>query len=265
MEGIQLENGYTRIANAILEALAKWKFSDYEMRIIWVILRKTYGFHKKDDWISLSQFVKATGIQRPHVCRSLRLLINQRIVTKGGTKYCPLYRFHKDYKDWCVLPKGARSHHITKGGTKVLPKGAIGVVPKGAHTKETITKENTIVSSKADTSPNMKLLNENQHSDEWETVLDIDTGKPVQKILKEVDPNVASAMWQMITWAVKEKRQNILFPNLGKQFKALKILRLMGIQPCQIQERWAELQEDSFYQKAGIDFMSLVKSFERKI
>lgn len=119
----------------------KRHLSSYEWRCLLFVLRKTYGWNKKEDWISLSQFVEATEIQRPHVCRALKMLSKQNIITKGGTITQPLYSFQKYSSKWTALPKGARSHHITKGGNEVLPKGVIGVVPKGAHTKETITKE----------------------------------------------------------------------------------------------------------------------------
>ena len=142
MASPQLENGYTKIANEILDALIKWRLSPYESSILLVVLRKTYGFNKKEDWISLSQFVKATGIKKPHVCRALRMLIKQKMITKGGTPKKPLYKFQKNFDIWAQLPKGARSHHVTKGGNATLPKGVIQSLPKGAHTKETtITKE----------------------------------------------------------------------------------------------------------------------------
>lgn len=137
----QKENGYTSIATEIVDALVKIKLSGYEYRILFVIFRKTYGWQKKEDWISLSQFVQATNISRPHVCRALRMLIGQNIITKGGTRDQPRYAFQKNYDKWSSLPKGARSHHVTKGGNKVLPKGVIRVVPKGAHTKDIYTKE----------------------------------------------------------------------------------------------------------------------------
>jgi len=89
----------------------------------------------------LSQFVKTTKIKKPHVCRTLKMLIKQNIITKGGTPKQPLYGFQKDSSRWVSLPKGVRSHHVTKGGNKALPKGVIRGVPKGAHTKDTITKE----------------------------------------------------------------------------------------------------------------------------
>ena len=141
MANPQKENGHTEIANEIMEALSRVNLSSYEFRVILFVLRKTYGYAKKEDWISLSQFVLSTGIKRPHVCRALRMLTDQRIITKGGTASKPLYRFEKDFDKWVVLPKGARSHGVTKRGNQVVPKGVIQVVPKGAHTKENITKE----------------------------------------------------------------------------------------------------------------------------
>jgi phage replication O-like protein O len=158
---VQVENGYTRIADELYEALMKWQLSSYEHRVLTFILRKTYGFQKKSDWISLSQFEENTGIQRSHICRALNLLLQQKIITKGGNRNKPMYSIQKNYKLWLKLPKGVRSHHklLPKGvtieaknnqkQTNKLPKGVIqitkggnSVLPKGAHTKDNITKDN---------------------------------------------------------------------------------------------------------------------------
>lgn len=143
MASPQLENGYTRIADELMEALAKWHLSNYEMRVLMFIVRKTYGFGKSKDWISLSQFVDGTGISQPHICRSIRMLINQNLITKGGKKGAPFYMIQKDHEKWQKI--AGRSHHLPKGA---LPKGAIGItkggnqgVPKGAHTIDTLTKD----------------------------------------------------------------------------------------------------------------------------
>jgi len=156
MASPQIEDGYTKIADELMEVLARRHLGNYEWRCLLFIIRKTYGFNKKDDWISLSQFVDATGLQRSHICRSLKMLIQQNIITKGGNASAPRYAFQKDYEKWLLLPKGVRKHspNITKGGTTTLPKGArakggnhgvpkgvIEGVPKGAHTKDTITKD----------------------------------------------------------------------------------------------------------------------------
>lgn len=53
---------YTKIPNALLEKLAKSNFSAQALRVLLVVIRKTYGWGKPDDAISYSQFVEATGM-----------------------------------------------------------------------------------------------------------------------------------------------------------------------------------------------------------
>ncbi|MBA7554707.1 hypothetical protein ES705_47338 [subsurface metagenome] len=64
MANPQRENGHVDIANEIVEALAKTHLSSYESQVLWVIFRKTYGWHKKEDWITNTQISNMTGIKR---------------------------------------------------------------------------------------------------------------------------------------------------------------------------------------------------------
>ena len=52
----QLENGYTKIANELLEAIAAIRIPGEAMQVLLVIIRKTYGYCKKKDAISISLF-----------------------------------------------------------------------------------------------------------------------------------------------------------------------------------------------------------------
>lgn len=158
MASPQTENGYTPIANEILEALARTNFSAYESRILWCIVRKTYGWGQKEDWIAISQMVEATGMHRSHVSRAKKMLLARNIVTEGGNKIS----IQKDYTRWRELPKGVNVHYkLPKGVTKKdVPKGAqtraeggISDVPKGAHTKTTLTKETLTKDSGAPSAP----------------------------------------------------------------------------------------------------------------
>jgi phage replication O-like protein O len=136
MANPQKENGHLDLANELVEQLAQTQLSSYETRILWVIFRKTYSWHKKEDWISLSQFKEATKINHiSHISRALKLLQMRNIITKGGNKY----GFNKDYEKWVNLPKGVNTHHLPKGVID-LPKG-VQNLPKGAYTKETKQKK----------------------------------------------------------------------------------------------------------------------------
>lgn len=76
----QLENGYTRIADELLEALARASLSAREMAIVLAVVRKTYGFQKKSDRISASQISEATGIATKKIGKLLRSLEEKKIL-----------------------------------------------------------------------------------------------------------------------------------------------------------------------------------------
>ena len=74
MSSPQVENGHTRLANEIMEALCRFRIPGVERQVLDAILRKTYGWHKKKDAISLSQFVQMTGISKSHIIHALKSL-----------------------------------------------------------------------------------------------------------------------------------------------------------------------------------------------
>jgi len=86
MENPQTENGFTKIANEILEKLAGTYLSPYEWQVLMFVFRKTYGYCKKSDWISNSQLVGITHIHKAHVSRTLKKLKDRNIVTQTGNK-----------------------------------------------------------------------------------------------------------------------------------------------------------------------------------
>ena len=136
----QLGNGFMQIATEIQDALCKVRIPGEARQVLDVVLRKTYGFHKKEDRIALSQFVKATNLKNSTVCRAIQKLraMNLIIVTKKETDD-NYYSFNKKHKEWRPLPK-----KIT------LPKKIINItqkdnpaLPKMLDTKDTLTKDTT--------------------------------------------------------------------------------------------------------------------------
>ncbi len=107
MANPQTEDGYTRIANEILEALISHRLAGQEFQIVLYIIRKTYGFNKKCDFISMSQIAKATGIKRSLVARILKNLKEKHVigVTQNDNSFVNCLYFSKDYERWKVLHK----------------------------------------------------------------------------------------------------------------------------------------------------------------
>ena len=81
-----LENGYTRIANSIIETLCATRFSGRESQVFFAVVRKTFGFHQSTDWICLEQIVELTGIEKGNVSKTIKSLINRSILLKDGRK-----------------------------------------------------------------------------------------------------------------------------------------------------------------------------------
>jgi len=101
MASPQTENGYTRIANEIMEQLCKMNLGPYQSRVLWFLLRKTYGHQLKADHIPLSQFSAGTGIDRRLVHRALKGLSSKKMtVISRDDNNQPTIGFQKDYTKW---------------------------------------------------------------------------------------------------------------------------------------------------------------------
>jgi phage replication O-like protein O len=138
MNNPQIENGYTKIANEIIEALMRINLSSYQSRLLWAVFRKTYGFNKKEDWLSNSQIVEMTGLRKQHVSRAKKELIERKIVTSTGNKI----QFNKDYSQWCELPKPVAKEKVTDSSNAVTDSGYNSNQYRGTQKKkETYTKE----------------------------------------------------------------------------------------------------------------------------
>lgn len=89
---------FTKIANELLEVLPLVKWTVAERAILDVVIRKTYGYNKKMDWISNSQFVSCTGMYKQHTSTTVRRLLNKKVLCKDGKKI----GIQKDYEQWKV-------------------------------------------------------------------------------------------------------------------------------------------------------------------
>lgn len=118
----QVENGFTRIADEIMDALIAYRLPGEQMQCLLFLLRKTYGFNKIWDSISNSQFVKATGIKKPNVCRAINGLVGKNIVIKKDNNYISTYCFNKNYKTWKSLSKKITRKIVIKKDNQVLSK-----------------------------------------------------------------------------------------------------------------------------------------------
>lgn len=91
------ESPYTKVPNSIFDIEG---LNIYERLVLLYIIRKTIGFNKKSDGISLSQFMKFMGISKPTVLKSIKKLkelkyikVTKQTNSTGGkhfNRYTPL-------------------------------------------------------------------------------------------------------------------------------------------------------------------------------
>lgn len=122
---------YTQIPNHILDNLLM-ELSGSELKILLFIFRKTFGFHKTRDRISLSQIKKHTGVARDKINPCVQRLIEMNLIIKesdGENGSMDTY-YEISFKEFDT-------------GSKKLPPPSSKKLPtKETHTKEKRTKEN---------------------------------------------------------------------------------------------------------------------------
>lgn len=149
MPGPQTEDGYTRIANELYDAIIRVPFSKRELLIVLAVIRKTYGYNKKVDALSVYQIAAITGIDRANVSRTVSNLIQKNVISESGTgrfshgTHVKSIGINKDYGHWKTDAKTTPvpKQHQCQNGTKTDAKLAQRPMPK-RHTQKTIPKDN---------------------------------------------------------------------------------------------------------------------------
>lgn len=179
MASPQIENGFTKIANELLDALCAVDLSGHEWKVVHAIIRKTYGYNKKEDWMTNTQIMLLTNQTQQKVSLAKKSLVEKKIVIENGNKIS----INKDYEKWNCQIK------LPKTVTE-LPKTVTKVTENGEHKrKKTISKQ---ISESTDS----QGLQDNQNNMAWnrqpddieEGVVDLDSGEikqPEKKVTRK--------------------------------------------------------------------------------
>jgi phage replication O-like protein O len=153
----KIEDGYTRIANELLEAIIAFKFSSRQLCIMFCVIRATYGYNKKSDAISGWQIAKMCNIDRSHISKSITELIAMNVLFKHETGrqshgfFVRELSINKYYDTWTTVAKTAplpkqpplQNHGLTvaKTATVTVAKREVQPLPKQPTHKD-ISKYN---------------------------------------------------------------------------------------------------------------------------
>ena len=126
----QIEDGYTRIANELLEAITK-KCKGPEA-IFFSVIRETYGYKGyKSNEISNKRMCELSGISPDHINRAIKNAVEKGYIftAKGGDRTHPTYAINKKYltwnhrQNWRKPPKVAKP--TAKSGEKFAKTGDV--------------------------------------------------------------------------------------------------------------------------------------------
>lgn len=154
MANPQKENGYTTIANELLEAIYCGKFSPTEFKMLLFILRYTYGFNRKVARLSNSFISGGTKIHEVAVSRAITSLIKDNVLIEQE-KPCfnqpRLIGVNKNYESWqnrLELTELLRVNKNDLGVNKTVKEGLTELFTKKENIiNKTIRKENISCSS----------------------------------------------------------------------------------------------------------------------
>ncbi len=144
----QLEHGYTRVANELLEAITMAPFGRNQYKVLMVLIRKTYGFNKTSDQLALSQIQLRAGISKTQTSVAVAELVKLNVLIAGDGRYAREFSINKAYGKWdasvrvdlSVLSSENRNSEVPESGTQGSENRNSGV-PKTGTTKDTSKRQ----------------------------------------------------------------------------------------------------------------------------
>nr|DAI68071.1 MAG TPA: replication protein O [Caudoviricetes sp.] len=124
----QLEDGFLRLANDLLDAAMCSGLPETELCILMAVWRKTYGFSKKMDWISNEQLSEMIGKHYTHCSTAKNNLVRKKVLIQEGRKV----GMNTNISEWETKNNGFR---------KTLAEPANRIKQNLLTTKDNITKD----------------------------------------------------------------------------------------------------------------------------
>ena len=141
MASPQKENGYTSIANELLEQLYRRRFSASQLKILLLVIRFTYGFNRKTSTLSNTFIAAGTGMHEITVSKEVGTLLRDNVLKlhkKPTFHNSRVIGINKDYESWRNHLELAEALRVSETGETEL---ADTLTKKENLTKTTIKKE----------------------------------------------------------------------------------------------------------------------------
>lgn len=132
----QIEDGYSRLANELLEATMRSGLPETELCILMAVWRKTYGYSKKMDWISNEQLEAMLDKHYTHCSAAKSNLVRKKVLIQEGRKI----GMNTNISEWQTKNNGF-CKTLAKPAKKTLAEPAKSIKQKLLTTKDNTTKD----------------------------------------------------------------------------------------------------------------------------
>lgn len=120
MANPQVENGFTAISNELLEAIYKADITKNEMRVLFCVIRYTYGYHVESSSLSCGFIASEVGIPKQRVSEAIIGLKSKNIIIVKDAEFRKPQEIsiQKDYEKWgCYTEAVTENVTVTKSVT----------------------------------------------------------------------------------------------------------------------------------------------------
>ena len=134
---------HTQIPNIIIDQHMA-ELSHAQFKVLMAICRKTIGWHKQSDYISISQIVELTGVSNKTVVGAIKQLEKKGFIVTQKAKHATTL-ININYEVTSVVS--------TQGSVTITPPSVVSTPVTSVvstHTKETINKEESSIPSLED-------------------------------------------------------------------------------------------------------------------
>jgi len=131
------DNGFTRIANDIMDRIYMLDISASAFRVLNAIIRQTYGFQKSTERFTNSYIQTMTGLGATSVKDALNMLAERRIITVEKSGMFKVIGLNKSVSDW-QIDAGKSDHNIRTKSNQEAANPATTESRESGHNKPRI-------------------------------------------------------------------------------------------------------------------------------
>lgn len=258
---VDLDDGYTRLANELLDAVMCSGLPETELCILMAVWRKTYGYNKKMDWISNEQLEEMIQKHHTHCSTAKNSLIRKKVLIQEGRRV----GMNIHISEWQTKNNGF-CKTLAKPAKKTLAEVANAPKHKLLTTKDKLTKDNIKRSTSENSDESSDKPRKKPHvlkpeaaiqrGNKWGTAEDLTAAEWMFDLIKTISPSARKP--NLAGWANDIR---LMRECDGRTHRDMCVLFRWAchdsfwagnvISPAKLREKWTQLDINRNKQQTG--------------